>query len=62
MDEKNFREAIINLNTRQFGKVVELIVTLIKHYEISTHLDFDVYDPKRKMKIEVKSSRVFNRN
>ena len=61
MDEA-FREGIINLNTRQFGKVVELIVTLIKDYKTSTNLDFDLYDSKRKRHIEVKSSRVFKKN
>ena len=60
--EKTFKEGIINLNTRQFGKVVELIVTLITNYKTSTHLDFDLYDPKRKLHIEVKSSRVFKKH
>ena len=57
-----FREGIINLNTRQFGKVVELIVSLIKSYKVSTSLNFDLFDSKRKLHIEVKSSRVFKKN
>ena len=57
-----FREGIINLNTRQFGKVVELIVSLIKNYKVSTNLNFDLFDSKRKLYIEIKSSRVFKKN
>jgi len=60
MDEA-FREGIINLNTRQFGRFVELIVKLIKGFKDSTDLDFDLYDSKRKKTIEVKSSRVFKK-
>ena len=58
MDEA-FREGIINLNTRQFGKAIELIVTLIKDYKTNTN--FDLYDSKRKRHIEVQSSRVFKK-
>jgi len=59
--EDSFRNGIINLNTRRFGTVVELIVQLLKDYQESNQLDFDLFDPKTNQRIEVKSSRVFKK-
>jgi len=59
--EDSFRDGIINLNTRQFGTVVELIVKLLRDYQDSEQLDFDLFDPETKMNIEVKSSRVYRK-
>lgn len=61
MNEDLFRDGIISLNTRQFGTVVELIVKLLKDYQESNQLDFDLFDPETKRNIEVKSSRVFRK-
>ena len=61
MNEDLFRDGIISLNTRQFGTVVELIVKLLKDYQESNQLDFDLFDPETKRSIEVKSSRVFRK-
>ena len=61
MDD-HFRDGIINLHTRQFGKVVELIVQLLRDYQDSNQLDFDLFDPNTSKNIEVKSSRVFKEN
>ncbi len=58
----SFRDGIINLHTRQFGKVVELIVQLLRDYQDSNQLDFDLFDPDTNKHIEVKSSRVFKEN
>ena len=59
--ENLFRDGIINLNTRQFGTVVELIVTLLRDYQESNKLDFDLFDPQTGKNIEVKSSRVYRK-
>lgn len=59
--ENSFRDGIINLNTRQFGTVVELIVQLLKDYEMSNELDFDLFNPETNETIEVKSSRVYRK-
>lgn len=56
-----FRDGIINLNTRQFGTVVELIVQLLKDYQMSNKSDFDSFDPETNETIEVKSSRVYRK-
>ncbi len=61
MSDDLFRDGIINLHTRQFGRVVELIVQLLKDYQDSHRLDFDLFDPATSMNIEVKSSRVFKK-
>ena len=61
MSDDIFRDGIINLHTRQFGKVVELVVQLLKDYQDSGQLDFDLYDPKTNKNIEIKSSRVFKK-
>ena len=61
MTDYSFRDGIINLHTRQFGRVVELIVQLLRDYQDSMQLDHDLFDPKGGQKIEVKSSRVFRR-
>jgi len=61
MSDDLFRDGIINLHTRQFGRVVELIVQLLRDYQDSNRLDFDLFDPETNMNIEVKSSRVFKK-
>ena len=57
----DFRDGILSLNTRQFGQAIELIVQLLKGYENSKSLEFDLYDSDTKEKIEVKSSRVYKK-
>lgn len=61
MSDDLFRDGIINLHTRQFGRVVELIVQLLRDCQDSNRLDFDLFDPETNMNIEVKSSRVFKK-
>lgn len=58
MNEKErFREGILNLNTRQFGTAMEIVVVLLRHYCFSQKSEYDLIDKDGK-KIEVKSSRV----
>lgn len=55
-----FRDGIFNLNTRQFGRVVELIVAFIYKYRDSDDTAFDLIDNGHR--IEVKGSRVLKDN
>lgn len=57
----DFRDGIVSLNTRQFGRVVELIVLLLRNYEDSKDNALDLYDPETNEKIEVKGSRVYKK-
>ncbi len=59
--EDLFRDGILNLNTRQFGTAVELIVVLLNRYKKNNNLDCDLIDPETNKKIEVKSSRVYKK-
>ena len=55
----DFRDGIINLYTRQFGTVVEILIKFLYSYQDSLDLSFDLIDCKNK--IEVKGSRVFKK-
>lgn len=53
-----FKNNFLNLNTRQFGTAVEVVVALLKKYSPSQSLEFDLISNNGK-KYEVKSSRVY---
>lgn len=55
---REFKQGLLQLNTRQFGSVVEVIVKLLADYQDSEKLDFDLIDEETGKRIEVKSSRV----
>lgn len=59
-NEIRFRDGIIDMNTRQFGTVAEIIIIILKKYISSGKLDFDLIDIEKK-KIEVKASKVFRK-
>ena len=54
------RDGIVGLNTRQFGRVVELIIKFIYKQKDSKDLAFDLIDGN--IKIEVKAARVYRAN
>ncbi len=56
----DLRDGIIGLNTRQFGRVIELIIGFIYRQRDSKELSFDLKDGETK--IEVKGSRVLKSN
>ena len=56
-----FRDRMLTLYTRQFGKVAESLVKLLKNYSESDTLEFDLYDSATNERIEVKSSRVYKK-
>lgn len=64
MSEKDdFRDGIMNVNTRQFGKVAELVIQILKKHINSDTVHYDLKDIDNKnKKIEVKASRVFKAN
>ena len=59
-DHEKFRDNIMNLNTRQFGKVGEVIVEILKDYVDSGDLKFDLVGADGQ-KVEVKASRVWKK-
>ena len=58
---EDFRDGLLSLNTRQFGKVAELIVQLLQDYGDSNKLEFDLLSLDTGEKIEVKASRVYKK-
>ena len=56
----NLRDGIVGLNTRQFGRVIEILIGFIYNQKDSKDLSFDLADGK--IKIEVKGSRVYKTN
>ncbi len=57
----DFRDGIMNVHTRQFGTVAELVIRILKNHINSGKIHFDLIDIDNK-KIEVKASRVFKKN
>ena len=56
----DFRDGIINLNTRQFGRVVELLIKVIYQQSDSNCLSYDLVEGDDR--VEVKASRVLKSN
>ena len=44
MKSEKFRDGIIDINTRQFGTVAEIIVKMLKNCISSERLEFDLID------------------
>ena len=61
MKSNDFRDGIIDMHTRQFGAVAEIIVMILQDCVKSKKLEFDLIDIKNK-KIEVKASKVLRKN
>lgn len=55
----SFRDGIMSLHTRQFGKVAELFIKLLRGYKGGKTLAHDLYDHGSDESIEVKSARVY---
>ena len=53
-----FREGIFLLNTRRFGKIAEIMIKQIYHFDWSHSKYYDLYDSNNQQKIEVKFSTV----
>ncbi len=60
MKSEKFRDGIIDINTRQFGTVAEIIVKMLKNCISSERLEFDLIDIDEQ-KIEVKASKVYRK-
>lgn len=56
-----FKDGLINLNTRKFGTVMELIIQKLYGFSDSNTIAYDKYD-KVLGRIEIKFSRALNRN
>lgn len=56
----DFKDGIINLNTRQFGRVVELLIKVIYQQSDSNCLSYDLVEGN--YRVEVKASRVLKSN
>ncbi len=56
----DFRDGIVNLNTRQFSRVVELLIKVIYNQVDSDCLSYDLVGDGHR--VEVKSSRVLKSN
>ncbi len=61
-DIKRFRDGIIDVNTRQFGRVAEVIVKILRDLLESGDLKFDLIEEMTSNKIEVKASKVLRAN
>lgn len=53
-----FREGIFLLNTRRFGKIAEIMIKKIYHFDWSDSKYYDLFDTNNQQKIEVKFSTV----
>ena len=56
-DIKIFKEGIFALNTRRFGTVAEIMIKKLYQFQWSGTRSFDLYDPVKDARIEVKFSR-----
>ena len=59
-NSEKFRDGIIDMNTRQFGTVAEIVVMLLKNCMESKKLEFDLVDIHDK-RVEVKASKVLKK-
>lgn len=57
MNSERFKSGIIDVHTRQFGTVAEIIVMILREYVTSKKLEFDLVDV-HDSKVEVKASKV----
>ena len=53
-----FREGIFLLNTRRFGKIAEIMIKKIYHFDWSHSKYYDLYDLNNQQRIEVKFATV----
>ena len=60
MSSEKFKDGIIDMHTRQFGTVAEIIIMILKGCIGSKKLEFDLVDIDSK-KVEVKASKVFKK-
>lgn len=56
-DIEIFKEGIFALNTRRFGTVAEIMIKKLYQFQWSGTRSFDLYDPMKDTRIEVKFSR-----
>lgn len=54
---EKIRDGIFALHTRRFGKVPEIMIKKLLSYENARNQFHDLYDAKRKLRVEVKFSR-----
>ncbi len=59
-ESDKFRDGIIDINTRRFGTVAEVVVKTLKDCIDSKKLEFDLIDIDNN-KVEVKASKVFRK-
>ncbi|MCQ2604845.1 MAG: hypothetical protein MJ215_07420 [Spirochaetia bacterium] len=59
---EDFRNGIFALNTRRFGTVAEIMIRRLYGFCYSNAVAYDLYDPRKELKIEVKFSRATKEN
>lgn len=55
-----FKNGIFALNTRRFGSVAEIMIKRLFGFEKSGTKEYDLYDSQKKLRVEVKFSRVWS--
>lgn len=56
-EDKQLRNAIFSLHTRRFGKVAEIMIQKLLSFDVGKNQFHDLYDSKKKLRVEVKFSR-----
>lgn len=54
---EKIRDGIFSLHTRRFGKIPEIMIKKLLSYDAGQNQFHDLYDPERKLRVEVKFSR-----